>query len=280
MKPFSNLAAQISSLCLLMCLFAADQGDAIREEANRPNILFPTLEAEVTPKPVPKVNTRASAAVLSPNRFYVVSGEEKFFLLVTPPGVASVEYLTGPMKYRGIFADGTGKIETRTYPGKFLAEVTTDKTAGEAYLAAVPAGVQDEKDITRITVKIGSGVVPVPPPNPPDPTPPPGVPLDFVEAAKSWVSTIPQGSRGPVADVAHTFRDIGAVWSDAGSIEALETLLAVGIQASLSPLKDKVVDWKQFTTSADAALQALKASGASVEDYGNALQDIGKGMQP
>ena len=148
----------------------------------------PIVVAPVVPSVVtPDITTDGTPQVLEYGRFYVVESNEKFFLLASPSTIASVTYEEGPLKLRGIFVDGTGDIETRTYASKFIAIVDAKKEAtGVAELIAVPSGVPSEDKILRTLVQIGRGprpppvvVVPDEPEVDPTPTPPEDVPTGF-----------------------------------------------------------------------------------------------------
>jgi hypothetical protein len=106
-----------------------------------------------------------SVPVLTPGQFYVVTSDVEFFLLASPAEKVVVTYEQGPLKLRGVFADGSGRIETRTYQAAWLAIVdAAEGVSGRVELVAVPKGVATEVDITRQLIDIG--VAPQPPPKP------------------------------------------------------------------------------------------------------------------
>lgn len=144
-----------------------------------PIVVAPVIPSVVTPD----VSTDTTPQVLEYGRFYVVESDEKFFLLASPSTIASVTYEEGPLKLRGIFVDGTGDIETRTYASKFIAIVDAKKdVTGVAELIAVPSGVPSEDKILRTLVQIGRGPRPPPVvvvPDEPVVDPTPDVPTGF-----------------------------------------------------------------------------------------------------
>ena len=135
-------------------------------------VVFPTFVKpvkEADPVPTDFVPTIKSG------QWYVVASDTEFFLLASPAGIVNITSESGPIKLRGTFVDGTGKVETRSYPQKFLAIVDAiDGKTGRVELIAVPKAVAAESDITRRLIEVGNG--PRPPPGPVDPEVDPIVP--------------------------------------------------------------------------------------------------------
>jgi len=165
--------------------------------------------------------------LLTAGHWYVVQSEAEFFLIASPAKLVVIQYEQGPLRIKGLFSDGEGQVETRTYSSKFLAIV--DAAAGQSgkvELIAIPAGVNDEGSITRRLVDIG--VAPQPPPGPgPDPQPDPTPdPEPSVDTFKAEVKNITTAKNPPVDErpkVAAAFRAIAAE-IDSGAITTREQL--------------------------------------------------------
>ncbi len=130
---------------------------------------------------------------LAYGQIYVVQSEVEFFLRAYPKGLVAITPPTpGPITVRGVFADGSGKVETRTFKGKYVAFVdAVEGVAGRVELVATPVGVTDEASIAEQLVDIGAGPRPPPkpdpdvPPVPPGPGPTPAGPLRIIMAYES-----------------------------------------------------------------------------------------------
>lgn len=96
--------------------------------------------------------------VLNGSDWYVVQSDEEVQLVASPPGVVSVTVETGPIRLRGTFADGGGKVETRVYQKKHVFVVERLK-AGQVELLLVPKGKIERR-------VLGDGTDPIPPPEP------------------------------------------------------------------------------------------------------------------
>jgi hypothetical protein len=120
----------------------------------------------VVPKPV---NT------ISGDQWYVVQSSVPLITLQSPTGgLLDIEQAEGPIRVRGHFCDGDGKVETRTYKSAYVYFATAAK-AGSVELILIPVGVQNEAGIVRQMLTVS--VLPNPPPGPgpdPGPTPQPG----------------------------------------------------------------------------------------------------------
>ena len=107
---------------------------------------------------------------LTPDTLYVIDSDVALLVLCSPDGPLKVAGEEGPLRIRGKFADGTGKVETRTYKGKFIYTVdVAEGKSGRCELLVIPKGVQDEKEVIRRLIDANSG--PQPPPDPPPPPP-------------------------------------------------------------------------------------------------------------
>ena len=165
-----------SMAVLLFLVFGP--GQLVAQEIKFPTVVVPPVVEPQPPKPdlspqkVPRID---------PGEFYVVESDKQFFLLASPEKFASVTYETGPLRLRGLFSGGSGKVETRNYSSSHIAIVDAKfGVSGRAELIAIPAGLTEEKEIIRTWVEIGTS--PRPPPDDekeevsPDVTPP--APID------------------------------------------------------------------------------------------------------
>jgi hypothetical protein len=157
-------------LVLMLCLVAYPVHGDDPVPAVSP---FPKIASAAEPDPVPV--SPDTVPVVSPGTIYIVQSDAAFMLLSSPSKIVSVMYDQGPMKIRGVFADGSGKVETRTYQNKFIAVVDAiDGATGRVELLFVPSGVTEENSIQRMLIDIGAAPQPPPIPEPkPIPTPDP-----------------------------------------------------------------------------------------------------------
>jgi len=156
----------------------------IEKISSEPKIIFPIVpvlaeedipEEDVVPAPAPPKPPRTPKFVseLSEETWLVIESSEKIVVTSSPLGHVSVQPEEGPVKVRGKFADGTGKIETRTFTSKYLYFINAVKKGTIEILVFNPSEVTEEKDIPRYTLHV-MGVTPIPPPEPePGPTPEP-----------------------------------------------------------------------------------------------------------
>jgi hypothetical protein len=157
-------------------------------------IKFPELMPDV---PGPKPVDPAAVAKLTADVLYVVQSDAPFLLFASPPDLVTVTKESGPLRVRGKFIDGAGKVETRTLNGKHIAIVEAAVT-GKVELIAVPVGADTESGAIRKTVDVDAGQGPIPPPKPKpdDPKPPPKPPEPVKSFRVIWVhessATIPQ----------------------------------------------------------------------------------------
>lgn len=147
-----------------------------------PKIVFPLLPTpdRVPVSPAPPADSDA-VPTLAYGQIYVVQSESDFILLASPQKLVTITRTAGPINVRGVFADGNGKSEMRTYQGPYVLFVDAlENVSGRLELIAIPVGVKEESAVTRQLVDIGAGprpppepgpVVPTPEPNPPTPAP-------------------------------------------------------------------------------------------------------------
>jgi hypothetical protein len=138
-----------------------------------PAIRLPDIAAPIPPKPPPDPSV---VPTLTGGTYYIIDSDVQCFVLASPAGLVTVAEDQGPLRLRGVFIDGNGRTQTRTYKGKYIYSVEAAPGAkGRAELLVVPAGVTKAADIIRRTVDVDGGQGPQPPPAPvpPGPTPPP-----------------------------------------------------------------------------------------------------------
>ena len=164
-------------LLLSVSVLYADEPTPEPIPAVNPAIVFPVLPTpdKLPVAPTPPADPDAVPS-LAYGQVYVVQSDVDFILLASPANlVAITPPSTGPITVRGLFADGPGKIETRTFRSKYVAFVdAVEQASGRVELIAIPVGVTDESSVTRQLVDLGLG--PQPPPGPVDPTPDPVIP--------------------------------------------------------------------------------------------------------
>jgi len=122
--------------------------------------------------PTPMPRPASAVSKLASDEWYIVDSDVPVLVLASPEGVVSITEDAGPVKIRGKFADGAGKVESRTYKGKSVFTVEAVQT-GRVEILIVPVG-GDAKSVIRRTLDVSSNVGPRPPPDPtPDPKPTP-----------------------------------------------------------------------------------------------------------
>lgn len=135
----------------------------------------PPAPQPVEPKPV---------TVLPEDCFFVIESDVQAIVLHSPDGLLNVTEDQGPIKLRGKFAGGTGRVETKTFSGKYVYTIEGVK-AGKAELILIPSGVVSSEQIVRLMLSV-NGAQPPPDDDKPKPGPTPtptieAVHLDIVE---------------------------------------------------------------------------------------------------
>lgn len=148
------------------------------------------------PEPTPPAPVPTEVTTLLADQFFVIEADVPFFVLDSRTGFVSIAYDEGPIRLRGKFADGTGKVETRTYQSKYLATLEATQK-GQVEILVVPAGATDAGVVIRRTLSV-MGQSPQPPPgpepDPDDPPVPPGPVTSFrVIFVKESGATLPLG---------------------------------------------------------------------------------------
>lgn len=133
------------------------------------DIDFPDAPTPPTPAPVPGQAIKVSGAAL-----YVGQADVPVLVVPVPAHLVRVTELQGPVLIRSVFADGTGRLETRRFEKKTVYSVEA-AGKGRVELLVIPVGAKTSADIVRRTLDVDSGIGPQPPPEPPvppGPTPP------------------------------------------------------------------------------------------------------------
>lgn len=160
---------------LVALAFCSPQGlHAQSKDKAVPAIRFPVAPTPPTPEPASPVPVNT----LTADNMYVIDSDVPLLVFTSPDSLVTVSVEAGPVKIKGRFVDGTGKVETRTFKGK---EVYTIEPAGSAAgtveLIVVPVGATKTTDAIRKSIKVNGGVDPPPGPGPgPGPNPPPNPP--------------------------------------------------------------------------------------------------------
>lgn len=153
----------VNGACLLLAAAAA-------VGAAEPPIRVPS--APVVPQPMPAPPGPDASLRLAGDALYVIDSDLPVIVLASPKGLVSVTQEAGPLRIRGKFVDGLGKVESRTFKGKHVITVEPLAT-GRVELLIVPQGATKESDVIRRTLDVDAGDGPRPPPVPPDPKPVP-----------------------------------------------------------------------------------------------------------
>lgn len=155
---------------------------ASADEPQKP-IRLPVIDnAEPAPvvPPQPKPVT-----VLPEDHFFVVESDVQLIVLHSPDGILDISEDQGPIRLRGKFAGGSGKIESKTFSGKYVYTIEGKQTK-QTELVLIPVGVTSSEQIVRAVLSV-NGAKPPPIPDDdkkddPQPTPTSGkVHLDIIE---------------------------------------------------------------------------------------------------
>lgn len=154
----------VNGLSLLVAAVVSSAG-----MAQTPTIRLPVAPVAPTPAPAPTAITK-----LAGNEWYVIDSDAPILVLASPEGIVRTTEDAGPIKLRGLFVDGAGKVETRTYKGKQVVTVEA-VTTGRVELLIVPVGSTAAKDVIRVMLDVTGARPPpgpTPDPKPPEPKPP------------------------------------------------------------------------------------------------------------
>jgi hypothetical protein len=187
--------ARVPLLALLAALplYASDAPP--RDPAPSP---FPVPLVPVPPAPPP---APGGVVALDGDALYVVDAKADAVLRAHPAGLVTVTKETGPIRVRGKFAGGSGKVETRTFAGPcvYVLEAVPGKS-GRLELDLIPLGFKAEADILAAAVDVNGGAPapPAPGPAPAPPGPAPG-PVTSFRVCFVWESaTTPTAAQAAV----------------------------------------------------------------------------------
>lgn len=148
-----------------LLILAALMTSAIAAMAQPSAIDLPIIVVPPSPMPTPQP---VAVTKLSASEMYVIQSDAAFVVRSFPDGLVTITSDAGPVKIKGQFAGGNGKIQTKTFAKK---QVTTIEACGMGRVALdiIPVGFKGEKDIIRVVLDVDSGTAPQPPPKPIDP---------------------------------------------------------------------------------------------------------------
>ena len=153
----------LRSIWLAIALLTSQDIAPSPDQISSPTIRLPVVpvlvEPDAPPDPIPSPQV---ITTLTMDQWYVVESTRELIVLTSPDGVVAVEATPGPIKVRGLFADGTGKVETRAYRSPYVYFIT-GVSPGKTELILIPAGVSTQSDIVRQVLTV-SGIGPIPPP--------------------------------------------------------------------------------------------------------------------
>lgn len=203
-----------------------------------------------TPRPKP-IRTPKFVSDLSEETWLVIESSEKITVTSSPLGHVSIQPEEGPVKVRGKFADGTGKIETRVFSSKYLYFINAIKQGKIEILVFQPKQVVEEEDIPRYTLNV-MGVMPNPPPDPkpdpgpkPDPAPEPHSGKLLIEIVEDVMNRTPEtaivmnamSEWNSLREKGHEWRAYHKETGEPNGIEALKEAESVGLPAMI--IRDK-----------------------------------------
>jgi hypothetical protein len=178
------------SVCLGAILAAIQDDPTVQKPAPdkidlEPQIIFPTIPVldegnvpeEDLPVPPPRPKRGPEfVSKLNEETWLVIESPGPLMIFDFPEGLVEIDSDDGarPMKVKGKFADGTGKVETRTFTSKHLYFVNAVK-AGQMEMLIIPEGAISKTQSQRHKIVVmGQGPIPPPDPEPePDPDPMP-----------------------------------------------------------------------------------------------------------
>lgn len=186
-------------LALLLCCGLARADDPMPRAAN--GIRLPGG----SPAPVPGVQR------LSGDLWYVIDSDVEVIVLTSPAGRIATTREAGPLRVRGRFVDGTGKVETRTFAGKHVYTLEA-AASGACEVLIVPVGATSAADVLRRSLEVEAG--PTPPGPGPGPGPPPMPP--HPPAPDTFTRTLQTAYDADTgAEKQRHARTLGAVWRQA-----------------------------------------------------------------
>ena len=236
--------------------------------------------------------TPAAVTVLKDDSWFVIEAEVPCLVLASREGYVLITPEKPPIKLRGKFADGQGKVETRSYTAKNIWIVEAI-TTGEVELLIVPEGAKDSSAVIRRTLVVGS--------SPPNLTPNPGLPNtpkllpegvfdNLPTKVKTWVAEI-SDSKAMAGKLAAAYAETAKgtkVVSFNGSL--IETLLYSDIESMLKiqTVKNREVlgadieKWRPFFVSRLGPYldeQTTKGKLVKLDDYKKLFAEISLGLE-
>lgn len=182
-----------------LCLLLAVMGGAVM--AGDPPIRLPVIEQ---PTPVVPPDTPVK---LTGEKLFIIDSDLPLIVLSSPNGLLKVTEEAGPIRIRGVFVDGNGKVQTRNYKGKHVYTVeVADGRSGLAELIIVPVGVKAESEVIRRLIDANSGPQPPPPDPKPEPNPNPKPDPKPAEPQEVWVIVVEETAQRTV-DTAKVLND-------------------------------------------------------------------------
>lgn len=130
--------------------------------ADPPEIRFPEFLIPLKPTPV----SADHIPKLIPEYLCMIDSDVPLLIFASPPKLVTITRDEGPLRVRGKFVDGDGKITTRTFKGKYIFTIEASGV-GRCELIIIPEGAKKEADATRKMIDVDNGEKP-PPPEPVD----------------------------------------------------------------------------------------------------------------
>lgn len=221
------------------------------------------------PSPMP-----APASVLNGSDWFVVQSDAEVQLLASPPGLVSITEEVGPIRLRGSFADGGGKVETRTYEKKHVF-IVERLAAGQVELLLVPKGAV----VRRV---IGDGTEPIPPPKPkPEPEPDAGLGLKKASADGLAQVAAPDKKEALAKQQrAHASAVAAGAFNGPAAILAGWRAANNRIEPDLTKLAAWQAKWKPWAAAVSAKLAELHAAGKLPDNaaWAKAFNEIAEGL--
>ena len=126
-------------------------------------------------QPRPDATDNTTTITLAQDEWLIVGGSKQVLIVTLPKDgvtISETEQQSGQVsRFRGRFAGGGGRLETRTFTEPWVYSIEPGK-AGTFDLLVIPVGVSEIAQIERVRLVVSGGG----PQPPPDPSPKPPVP--------------------------------------------------------------------------------------------------------
>lgn len=243
-----------------------------------PGIRLPV--APVVPSPMPTVPVDPSPVTrLALDQLYVIDSDVPVIVLASPAHLVAVTEESGPLKVRGKFAGGSGKVETKTFGGKVVV-VVEGLVTGRVELLVVPVGAKSVAEVVRRTIDVEAGEGPIPPPKPkPDPVKPDDGALGLAKASRAGMAKVSSANKAiESASLARAQRGIASAVAAGGLKEAKEILAAWRDANRAAAPADT---WKPWGEVVSPALAKLYADGKlpNGKAWVAAFREIAEGLE-